>query len=275
MIGAVGGVARVGAVEPVPRRHQLYAAATGAGEVVVVDDRTLAEVGRTGGLRAPRGLADVPGVDRVFVADTRRHDGALVDAGTHRVRATVPLGGPAGDVRYDAGSGCLLVAVRAPAGLAAVDPARGRVVARYALPGVEAPDGLVVDGDRRLAFVTGAGNATVAVVDLRTARVVQRLRVADGPDATAWDPVWRRLYVATEAGVLSSFWAAGDTLLPIGDEAVPGGRVVAVDPRTHRVYVPLERVDGRPVLRVYVPALPAGSRAVPGRPAPELRTPRR
>ena len=28
---------------------------------------------------------------------------------------------------------------------------------------------------------------------------------------------------------------------------------VSVDPRTHRVYLPLENVDGRPVLRILIP----------------------
>jgi hypothetical protein len=29
---------------------------------------------------------------------------------------------------------------------------------------------------------------------------------------------------------------------------------LSVDPRKHRVYLPLENVDGRPVLRIYEPA---------------------
>jgi hypothetical protein len=66
--------------------------------------------------------------------------------------------------------------------------------------------------------------------------------------------VWRRLYVASEAGVLSAFWANGDTLLPLGDERIPHAHTVAVDPRTHRVYLPLENVGGRPMLRVLEPS---------------------
>ena len=102
--------------------------------------------------------------------------------------------------------------------------------------------------------MTGEGNATLAVVDLRTMRTTQRLRVGDDPDVLAWDPEWRRLYVASESGVLSSFWVVGDTLLPLGDLRVPRAHTVSVDPRSHRVYLPLESVGGRPVLRVLEPA---------------------
>jgi len=128
-----------------------------------------------------------------------------------------------------------------------------QVVARYDVPGVDGPHGFTLDEARRLAFVTGEGNAALAVVDLRTMRVVQRLKVGDDPDVLAWDPAWRRLYVASESGVLSSFWVVGDTLLPLGDLRAPHAHSVSVDPRTHRVYLPLESVEGRPVLRVLAP----------------------
>jgi hypothetical protein len=37
----------------------------------------------------------------------------------------------------------------------------------------------------------------------------------------------------------------------------PHAHSVAVDPATHRVYLPLENVDGKPVLRILAPAGPA------------------
>ena len=128
------------------------------------------------------------------------------------------------------------------------------MVARYDVPGVDGPHGFALDEARRLAFVTGEGNAALAVVDLRTMRVVRRLRVGADPDVLAWDAGWRRLYVASESGVLSAFWATGDTLLPLGDRRIPSAHTVSVDPRTHRVYLPLENVGGRPVLRVLAPS---------------------
>jgi 6-phosphogluconolactonase (cycloisomerase 2 family) len=84
-------------------------------------------------------------------------------------------------------------------------------------------------------------------------KIVQTLKVADGPDVLAWDASWRRLYVAAESGVLSAFWLDGNTLRPIGEIRAPHAHTVSVDPRTHRVYLPLENIDGRPVLRIYEP----------------------
>jgi DNA-binding beta-propeller fold protein YncE len=253
VVAEVGGLPRVTGVWAVPAHHHVYAAAAGAHEVAVIDDRTLAVVARVGGIRFPDGIAYAPDADKVFVSDESGAADAVIDARTLRKRSTIPLGGEAGNTHYDSVSHCVLVAVQTRNQLAAIDPATERVVARYPVPGVDGPHGFALDEAGRLAFVTGEGNAALAVVDLRTMRVVQRLRVGDGPDALAWDPGWRRLYVASESGVLSAFGATGDTLLPLGDLRAPHAHTVAVDPRTHRVYLPLQNVGGRPVLRVLAP----------------------
>jgi hypothetical protein len=94
-------------------------------------------------------------------------------------------------------------------------------------------------------------------------RLVERYDVPDGdhphgfsidePDVLAWDPGWQRLYVAAESGVLSVFWLDGTMLRPTGEIEAPHAHTVPVDPRTHRVHLPLENVGGHPVLPIYEP----------------------
>ena len=249
----VEGLPRVTGVWAVPEHHHVYASAAGSHEVAVIDDRTLSVVARVGGIRFPDGIAYASEADKVFVSDESGNADVVIDARTLTKRATIPLGGEAGNTHYDSVSKCILVAVQTRDQFVAIDAVSEQVVARYDVPGVDGPHGFTLDEARRLAFVTGEGNAALAVVDLRTMRVVQRLKVGDDPDVLAWDPAWRRLYVASESGVLSSFWVVGDTLLPLGDLRAPHAHSVSVDPRTHRVYLPLESVEGRPVLRVLAP----------------------
>ncbi|PYO79005.1 MAG: hypothetical protein DMD63_05565 [Gemmatimonadetes bacterium] len=82
-------------------------------------------------------------------------------------------------------------------------------------------------------------------------RIIQNLKVPDDPDVLAWDPSWRRLYVAAESGALAAYVLDGNTLRPLGQIRAPHAHTVSVDPRTHLVYVPLENLNGRPVLRIY------------------------
>ena len=256
VVAEIPELPRVTGVWAVPDRHEVYASAAGAHEVAVIDDRTLRIVARIGGARFPDGIAYVPDLGRVFVSDESGQADLVIDAATHARRSAIALGGEAGNTHYDSVSRCVLVAVQTRGQLVAIDPASERVVARYDVPGVDEPHGFTLDEARRLAFVTGEGNAVLAVVDLRTMRVTQRLSVGDGPDVLAWDPGWRRLNVAAESGDFSAYQETGDTLLSLGGMHIPHAHTVAVDPRTHRLYLPLENVGGRPVLRVLAPAGP-------------------
>jgi hypothetical protein len=84
-------------------------------------------------------------------------------------------------------------------------------------------------------------------------KIIQTLKVGAEPDVLAWDAEWRRLYVAAESGMLSAFWLDGRKLVPIGEVRVAHAHTVSVDPRTHLVYLPLENVNGKPMLRIYQP----------------------
>jgi DNA-binding beta-propeller fold protein YncE len=146
------------------------------------------------------------------------------------------------------------VAVQTTNQIVAIDPVSEKVVRRYNLPGSSHPHGFIIDEDDRLAFVSSEGNAVLQVLDLQRVRVITQHRVGNSPDVLAWDPVWKLLYVASESGVLSVFWLEGNTLTPAGELRAPHAHTVSVDPRTHRVYVPLENVNGHPVLRIYQPS---------------------
>ena len=53
--------------------------------------------------------------------------------------------------------------------------------------------------------------------------------------------------------MLGAYWLDGATLRPAGEVRAPHAHTVSVDPRTHLVYLPLENVNGRPVLRIFEP----------------------
>lgn len=238
----------------VPSHHQVYISAAGAHEVAIVDDRTLKVVARVGGIRFPDGIAYAPNADKVFVSDESGGADMVIDAKTGAKRSMIELGGEAGNTHYDSVSHCIFVAVQTKNQMVAIDPTSEKIVQRYDLPGSDHPHGFTFDEPARLAFISCEGNAALIVLDLRTMKTVQHLTVSDDPDVLAWDAGLRRLYVAAESGVLSAFWLDGTTLKPVGEVRAPHAHTVSVDPRTHRVYLPLENINGHPVLRIYEPA---------------------
>ncbi|HEV8233427.1 MAG TPA: YncE family protein [Gemmatimonadaceae bacterium] len=253
VVAEVNGTPRVTGIWAVPAHSTVYASAAGNHEVAAIDEQTLKIVARIGGIRFPDGIAYAPAEHKVFVSDEAGGADVVIDARANKKVATIDLGGEAGNTHYDSVSHCILVAVQTRNQLVAIDPASDKIVARYDLPGSDHPHGFAIDEPGRLAFVTSEGNGKLQVVDLRTTKVASTHTVGDDPDVLAWDPDWRRLYVASESGVLSLFVADGAILHAVGEIKAPHAHTVAVDPRTHRVYLPLENIDGHPVLRIFTP----------------------
>ena len=186
----------------------------------------------------------------MYVSDEYGRQELVVDVPSSTSRPPIPLGGEAGNTQYDSVAGRVWVAVQTRNELAAIDPLTDSVVDRIPVPGIERPHGFAVDPGHRLIYVTGEENGRVGVLDLRSRLIVRTYPVGAEPDVVALDPVRRRLFIAAESGVLSAFDVAGDSLVPLPEYRAPHAHSVAVDPTTHLVYLPLENVRGRPVLRI-------------------------
>jgi DNA-binding beta-propeller fold protein YncE len=250
VVGVVGDLPRVTGVCAVPALGKIYASVPGRREVAVIDARTLKVVARVGSIGFPDGIAYVPSVNRVYVSDESGGGELVIDGRTDRVVATIPLGGEAGNTLFDPATDHVLVAVQTRNEMITIDPRRNRVIARNRLTGADHPHGMALDPARRLLFVANEENAALLTVDLRSMRIVDRHRVGKDPDVLAFDPGWGRLYVASESGEVSVFTLRGRALVSDGNVVLPHAHTVSVDPRTHRVYLPLASVEGKPVLRI-------------------------
>ena len=249
VVATIAGMPGVTGVLAVPEEHRIYASVTRLHQVAVIDDRTFQVVARVGDIGFPDDIAYAPEQRKVYVSDESGGGELVLDARTNAT-SKLPLDGEAGNTVFDPGSRCILVTVQTRNELYVVDPRNDRILGRFPLQGAARPHGLAIDAERRLGFVANERDGKVLMVDLRRPRVLDAEQAGNAPDVVAYDPDWRRLYVASESGVISVFTAATSTLIHEGDVTMPHAHSVAVDPRTHLVYVPLQDVGGRPVLRV-------------------------
>ena len=257
--GVVDGLPGVTGVWAVPALGAVYASVTGRHQVAVIDARTLQVTAQVGTIGFPDGIAYAPDQQKVYVSDESGGGELVLDARTNTVVHTIPLDGEAGNTLYDPGSRCILVAVQTKNQVWVIDPAGDRVLGRFDLAGAERPHGMAIDAARRIAFVANERDARLQIVDLRTMKVTGTVPVGADPDVVAFDPDWQRLYVASEPGVVSVFTEAGTGLAFEGEVVIPHAHSVAVDPRTHLVYLPLQDIGGRPVLRIMAGAAPPGN----------------
>ncbi len=255
VVGDVKDLKSVHGVLAVPELHRVYATATGTNELAVIDDQTLQVVARVPAGDYPDGIAYASREGKLYISDKHGKTDTAIDAKTNQRVATIQLAGGAGNTKYDAASGHVFVAVHKVNQLAEIDPQTDKVVWSYNLPGCEESHGLLIDGEHRLAFAACEGNAKLAVFDLTEKKMTAIHPTGADPDVLAFDPGLNRLYVSSESGTLTIFDVRGRVLEKVSEGFyAKGAHTVSVDQRTHRVYLPLEDVGGRPALRIAVPS---------------------
>jgi DNA-binding beta-propeller fold protein YncE len=254
VVANLDGFRRVHGVTLAPEIHRLYASVTGNHQVTAVDTESLKIVGTAGPINYPDGLAYAPKQNKVFVSDEHGGVDAVIDAASNKLITNIPLGGGAGNTVYDPVSGHILVAVHGLNVLAVIDPATNQMINRILLAGIRNPHGISVDTLERKAFVAGEENHSLAMVDLKTMKVLSTYQVGEDPDVLAYDPGLKRLYVSAESGTVTIFQNNGESLTLLGSLEMAHAHTVSVDPRTHLVYFPLENIDGHPILRIMRPA---------------------
>jgi DNA-binding beta-propeller fold protein YncE len=257
--GRIGGLPDVHGVLVVPALHRLFATATELHQLVSIDTRTDRVVARTPAGVVPDGIAYDPVERRVFVSD-ERPAGALIvaDATTGRATATIRLGGSAGNVQYDPVVKRVLVGVETRDELALIDPKTLQITRRVSLSGCDANHSLLVDPGARLLIIGCSANGRLLVLDADSFRVRGRITGAGHVDVLALDAARDQVYAASEDGMVSVIQVAHGGAPRLLGQAHLAARahIVAVDPRTSLLYLPLGRSGGSSVLRIMRPTRP-------------------
>ncbi|HEV2607641.1 MAG TPA: YncE family protein [Xanthomonadaceae bacterium] len=251
VVARIAGVKAVHGALAIPELGRVYATATGSNEVVAIDETTLKIVARAPTGEYPDGMAYAPEAHKLYVSNELGAAVTVVDVRSNMRKATIALGGEVGNSQYDPVSRHVFANVQGLSQLVEIDPATDTVVARIDLPGARGNHGLLIDPQRRLAFIACEDNAKLLVLNLTTHRIVASFDVGRDPDVLAIDPEPGWVYVASEAGVVSVFKAQAGTVTRIGEGMLgSNAHVVAVDPTSHLSYFPLKDLRGETVLRI-------------------------
>ena len=182
----------------------------------------------------------------------------MINAKTAGVVNTIALGGNPEFAAADSAAERIYCNVEDKSEVAVIDTAKHEVVARWSLaPGTE-PTGMAFDATHHRLFV-GCHNKLMAMLDTETGKVVATVPIGAGVDGCAFDGTTQL-----------AFASCGDGTTTIAKEETPqklttiqtlkterGARTIALDPQTHRIYLP--------TAQFHPPPSPAPS-VSPGRP---------
>ncbi len=201
-------------------------------------------------LRTRKGIADIavgakpdailydPHTHRVVAFNGRSDNASVIDTGTNTVMETIALGGEPEFARSDE-AGHVYVNLVDKNELAVIDMAALKVTASWPLPGCDAPTGLALDAAHARSFSV-CSNAAMTILDAQSGRAIATLPIGHGVDGAQFDPDSQNAFSSNGDGTLTvvhesdpEHFAVIQTLA-----TAKGARTMALDPATHRLYLP-------------------------------------
>jgi DNA-binding beta-propeller fold protein YncE len=232
---AIPGCAEASGVLCAQESGLVFAAARGAGKVLVIEAASGNVMKEVAVGPKPNGLAWDARRRRLLIADVDDFRARLADPQTGRVVTETELPGRPRWCAYDSRADRFLVNIREPACVAvlAADTASLQVRWRVSSAG---PHGLDIDPEHGRAFVACDGG-TVYALDLETGHEMAGVAIAGEPDAIWHNPTRSRLYVAIgRPGVVDVI----DTrVMAVAQEVAtePGAHTTAFDRLRQLLYV--------------------------------------
>jgi YVTN family beta-propeller protein len=215
-----------------------YISAGITNRVKVFDLRTRAVIDNIAVGTKPDAILYDPYSHRVVAFNGGSDDASVIDTVTNAVVATIELGGGPEFARSD-GTGHIFVNLEDKNQLAVIDMATLKVTARWALPGCDGPSGLALDVAHQRSFSV-CSNAAMTILDTHDGRAVATLPIGHGVDGAEFDPSLQDAFSSNGEGTLTvvhesdpEHFAVIQTLA-----TAKGARTLALDPATHRLYLP-------------------------------------
>jgi DNA-binding beta-propeller fold protein YncE len=205
--------------------------------VTIFDLKTLKEVGKAATGENPDSIRYDATSGRVFTFNGRSKNATAIDAKSGKVIGTIALPGKP-EFSIADGKGKVYVNIEDTSEIVEIDAAKAMVVKKYSLSPCDGPSGLAFDAKNRRLFSV-CSNRLMAVSDPDTGKVVATPAIGAGSDGAAFDSGSGYAFSSNGDGTLTIVQQMGgkwDVLENIATER--GGRTIAVDEKTHKVYIP-------------------------------------
>ncbi|MGA8490023.1 MAG: YncE family protein [Terriglobales bacterium] len=207
------------------------------GTVTIFDIESLKPITKVKAGDNPDAILYDPATKRVFAFNGRSQNATAIDAAKGTVLGTIKLEGKPEFAVTDA-KGEIFVNIEDKSQLDAIDPAKLEVKSRWPLAPCEEPSGLSIDREHRRLFA-GCDNKMIAVVDADTGKVIATPAIGEGVDATAFDPGTSLALASCGEGVLTVVHEESPGKFSVAEnvKTQEGARTLALDDKTHQVYV--------------------------------------
>ena len=238
LVAEVANTPGVHGIALVTSLHRGFTSSGKDNTVTVFSMKSNVEIHRIVVGKHPDAIVFDPATRRVFTMNAGSNDVTAISAVKARVVGTIPLGGRPEFAAVD-GHGRLYVNLTDTNEIAVIDTANLKLLFRWSLAPGEHPTGLAIDTEHHRLFSV-CGNEKMIVMDALSGRIVDTKPIGNGPDAAAFDPATGYAFSSNgRDGTLTIIREdAPDTINMVDTVATQqGARTMALDIRTHRIYL--------------------------------------
>lgn len=184
--------------------------------------------------------------NRIFVFNGGSNDATVINAANGKVDGTVPLGGkPEFGVSDDKGK--VFVNLEDKNSIVELDAKNMTVLATWAITGCEGPTGLAID--RKTSRLFAACEKQMVAVDAKNGKVVATVPTGTGTDGMEFDPDLKYVFAPNGGdGTLTVIHEDSPDKYSVVEnvKTEPRARTMALDTKTHKVYLPTAQFGPAP-----------------------------
>ena len=206
--------------------------------VTIFDLKTLKTIGTAKTDKNPDIIIFDPATNRVFAFNGGSNNATVIDAADGKVAGTVELGGKP-EFAVSNGKGTVYVNIEDKSQVVAIDSKKLTVTSRWPIAPGEEPTGLAIDPKTERLFIV-CSNKKMIVMDAAKGKVIADLPTGTGTDGAEFDPGTKFAFSSNGEGTLTVVHEDSKDKFSVAesDTTQPRARTMAVDTKTHKVYLP-------------------------------------
>jgi len=237
--GEIADTPGVHAFVAVPEVQRGFSSNVKESKSSVIDLTTLKTISKIDTGPNPDAIVYEPHRGEVYVFNHTGNSVTVIDSKSGSVAATIPLEGNPEFAVVDEGARRVYCNIEDKSEVTVIDTDRHEVIAHWSLVPGEGPSGIALDATHHRLF-SGCHNKMMVMLNTETGKIVNTVPICAGVDGCAFDD-------ATKL----AFASCGDGTTTIAREEAPhkltivqslkterGARTMALDPKTHRIYLP-------------------------------------
>ena len=210
----------------------------GGDRIVIFDLVTLKIIGEVKTSKNPDCLIYDPTSRRIFSFSGVARNVSVIDPANGTLIATIPLGGQVEYAVAD-GKGMIYNNVEDTNEIIALDSLSLTIKARWPVAPTGKPTALAMDREHHRLFSAGRNPKKLVVIDADSGSVIQSFPIGGNADAVVYEPETGLVFASTGEGRLDIFHEDS----PEGFRLIqtiytqPGARTMALDPKTHNLFL--------------------------------------